>query len=268
MHISITWFYSAAGDTWNLQGYPVRLTGGESHFEGRVEILYRGVWGTVCHNKWDLLDSHVVCHQLGFGPALQHSSVMSKYAGLRKGPILLNNVQCAGKESSLANCSHDGWNKHNCVHNQDVVLKCSGRKQVLCSDCVTMHILHVAELSKPTFELRLTGGATPNSGIVEVYYGGVWGTVCSDYWNMKNAAVVCKQLGYPTALSTSATIVQSFKGTKLTWFDSVNCTGQENQLGECQLSGWGKVIGCPAGHVAKTTCKRKNSHIIIIFMYS
>ena len=49
-------------------------------------------------------------------------------------------------------------------------------------------------------ELRLVNVFERNtsaSGVLEVCQGGVFGTVCSDIWNITNPRIACSQLGYP-----------------------------------------------------------------------
>ena len=45
----------------------VRLVGGVSTNQGRVEICYNGIWGSVCgEGVWSQEEAAVVCNQLGY----------------------------------------------------------------------------------------------------------------------------------------------------------------------------------------------------------
>lgn len=49
-------------------------------------------------------------------------------------------------------------------------------------------------------DIRLQGSYSSLEGRVEMCSsGGVWGTVCSDYWDKPEAAVVCMQLGFSSS---------------------------------------------------------------------
>nr|KAF6416068.1 galectin 3 binding protein [Molossus molossus] len=48
-------------------------------------------------------------------------------------------------------------------------------------------------------DMRLADGDAANKGRVEIFYGGQWGTVCDNLWDLTDASVVCRALGFENA---------------------------------------------------------------------
>ncbi|XP_044895921.1 deleted in malignant brain tumors 1 protein-like [Felis catus] len=114
---------STGEDMIPLPDPPLRLAGGRSRCEGRVEVRHQGVWGTVCDDHWDIRDARVVCRLLRCGPAL--AAPGRGRFGPGSGPILLDDVRCAGTEDALDRCGHSGWTRHNCRHREDAGVVCT-----------------------------------------------------------------------------------------------------------------------------------------------
>ncbi|KAK7174154.1 hypothetical protein R3I93_001364 [Phoxinus phoxinus] len=106
---------------------------------------------------------------------------------------------------------------------------------------------------QPTQEgsMRLVGDL-PTSGRVEVYHDGQWGTVCDDGWDVAEAQVVCRQMGFPGAISVTSG-GQYGEGSGPVWLDDMNCEGSESSLSECSFKGWG-VTDCTHKEDAGVTC--------------
>ena len=103
--------------------------------------------------------------------------------------------------------------------------------------------------------VRLVGGNGVNTGRVEVYYNDTWGTVCDDGWDLNDAAVVCRELGFSGAISSSCCAAFG-QGNGTIWLGDVRCTGNETSLSSCSHGGWGRRT-CGHGEDAGVFCERE-----------
>ncbi len=197
----------------------------------RVEIYYNGQWGTVCDDYWDTNDAKVVCRQLGF-PTASNAYGGAKY-GQGTGQIWMDSVKCLGNESRLSDCGHRGWGSHSCSHSEDASVQCS----------------------HGNFQIRLVDGGA-NFGRVEILANGQWGTICDDDWDLNDAQVVCRQLGFPQALHAYS-YAKYGQGTGPIWLDDLACSGSESHLYDCRNRGWASGWGnhnCGHGEDASVEC--------------
>ena len=103
----------------------IRLHGGETHYEGGVEIKLNGTWGTICDDFWGIEEANVICRMLNFTEGALSTQCCGFYNGYGIAEkIWLDDVHCDGDEQSIAECRHGGWGSHNCRHTEDVGVVC------------------------------------------------------------------------------------------------------------------------------------------------
>ncbi|XP_067030899.1 galectin-3-binding protein B-like [Acropora muricata] len=104
----------------------VRLAGindSNVNYTGRVEVLYKGKWGKICRDEWDMNDVKVVCRQLGFRSALaEFIGIDTKEANLS---VVMSKVNCDGTEPDWESCKRGD---DNCVDDTGAQAMCEPSK--------------------------------------------------------------------------------------------------------------------------------------------
>ncbi|XP_040509976.1 deleted in malignant brain tumors 1 protein isoform X11 [Gallus gallus] len=221
--------FPAAEDSNTTEEMQIRLVNGPNHCAGRIEVFHNGQWGTVCDDSWNLRSAKVVCRQLGCGTAV--SAPGKAHFGRGSDPIWLDDVECSGTEASLSQCRLNNWGNHNCNHEEDAAVVCSGTNPL---------------------QVRLRDSSSPCAGRVEVRYNATWYSICDKSWSSLEAEVVCKQLGCGPAQAESA-------GTRISqnhnyiFLEGLQCRGAESLFLECQQNKIGPGL-CQHGVAASVVC--------------
>ena len=108
----------------------VRLVGGAVPGEGRVEICYGHLWGTVCDDLWGRNEATVVCRQLGYSDVDDSIPFSRAFFGSGLTAIHLDDINCQGNESRLGQCLHKGVGVHNCFNSEDAGVICVGKSDL------------------------------------------------------------------------------------------------------------------------------------------
>ncbi|XP_056151205.1 lysyl oxidase homolog 3B isoform X2 [Lampris incognitus] len=241
-----------------LAGYP------RKHNEGRIEIFYKGEWGTICDDDFSLTNANVLCRQLGFVSATgwTHSA---KY-GKGQGKIWLDNVLCNGGEKSIELCKSRGWGNSDCTHDEDAGVVCKDERIPGFVDSNVIDANVVEENSVEEVRLKpvvaMAKKKMPISeGVVEVKHKDGWVQICDLGWTVKNTRVVCGMLGFPHERKVNKNFYKLYSERQKHHYHihSVACTGTEVHLAACPLEftkpnatttcqgGMPAVVSCIAG---------------------
>lgn len=235
-----------------LVGYP------RKHNEGRIEVFYKGEWGTICDDDFSLSNANVLCRQLGFVSATgwTHSAKYGK--GL--GKIWLDNVQCNGGEKSIELCKSRGWGNSDCTHDEDAGVICKDER---LPGFVDSNVIDVQVDEDRVEEVRLrsvvpTKKMPVTEGVVEIKYKDGWAQICDVGWTPKNTRVICGMLGFPHERKVNKNFykLNTERQKHQYRLHSVACVGTEVHLAACPLeSNKGNATGsCDGGMPAVVSC--------------
>ncbi|XP_019910243.2 scavenger receptor cysteine-rich domain-containing group B protein isoform X2 [Esox lucius] len=87
--------------------------------------------------------------------------------------------------------------------------------------------------------VRLVNGTSSCSGRVEVFNKSEWKRVCDNQWDMKDAKVVCRQLGCGSVVAVPYRAGEERGATSIS---NLKCSGKESTLDECFTYGYGDAF--------------------------
>ncbi|XP_047509687.1 protein bark beetle isoform X2 [Pieris napi] len=238
---------------------PIRLLGGKTQFEGRLQVRVDGKWGTVCNYKWNIINAALVCNQLGLAlnPEdwfLEPNEIPN--AGLTE-DVVLSNVECTEFDNDITKCKAETIDsfENSCTHENDVGIRCyetswAGVRFSVIAERADLQYVTIekaglldysSNVFKPALQIDFARHGLESVRIVNNYHDGL-GILYSDLYgadavntirnsefsNNKGSGISFKQLG----LKVYSSIIENNKVAGI--FHNPHLTGAQQR----ELAGW------------------------------
>ncbi|XP_069833151.1 lysyl oxidase homolog 3 isoform X2 [Dendropsophus ebraccatus] len=122
----------------------IRIIGGRTQFEGRVELKLGNSWGYLCSDGWNTKEAMVACRQLGMGYSLHAVTETWYWDATNVTEMIMSGVRCSGTEMSLQQCAR----------HKSVSCKNTGTRHaagVICSETASDLVLHAALVQETAY---------------------------------------------------------------------------------------------------------------------
>ncbi|CAC5422959.1 Neurotrypsin,Scavenger receptor cysteine-rich type 1 protein M130,Mucin-like protein,Hemicentin-1,Thrombospondin-2,Semaphorin-5A [Mytilus coruscus] len=229
----------------------LRLVGGNTSRDGRLEVYYNNQWGTVCDDQFDVVDARVACRQLRY--STNDVEIYTAGGASSNAKIWMDDLRCTAGNMRLEDCRRNSWTSNDCSHSEDIGIKCFGKcveRRRRCnsptpsargSACngttIQTQWCNVVSCPGRYYLYSYVGGNTSRDGRLEVYYNNQWGTVCDDQFDVVDARVACRQLRYSTNDVEIYTAGGASSNAKI-WMDDLRCTAGNMRLEDCRRNSW------------------------------
>ncbi|KAG7306290.1 hypothetical protein JYU34_008890 [Plutella xylostella] len=238
---------------------PIRLLGGRTPHEGRLQVRVNEKWGTVCNYRWSITNAALVCNQLGL--ALNPNDWFLEpneipYAGMTE-DIILSNVECTEFDNDITKCKAETIEnfENSCTHENDVGIRCyetswAGMRFSAIAERADLQYVNIekaglldysSNLFKPALQIDFARHSLESVKIANNYHDGL-GIIYSDLYgsdavntvrnsefsNNKGSGISFKQLG----LKVYGSVIENNNVAGIS--HNPHITGQQQR----EIAGW------------------------------
>ncbi|XP_053386930.1 uncharacterized protein LOC123542087 [Mercenaria mercenaria] len=230
----------------------IRLVNGNGSYDGRVELMANGVWGTVCSRYVGEEEATTFCLMMNRSLGMYYRSTVLAAESL---PVLIGNMHCSTGKDHINDCSYYSPDKLYCPQSNALSLLClpcsldfmhgsitafdGTNITITCDDgyepektyvqCLENGHVIYDKVCTSIFSYPLDISSFRRVGNrIEIMVEGEWGTICYDGFDSNDGHVICKMFGENYKSHT-----RGGDGNGPIFIQNLMCTGSESHISEC-----------------------------------